>query len=151
MITRSSGLMIRFASCSASVPFSELAVSDAVRPPACLRLPVEAAFERADRVAGLRLRGLAERPDDDFGAGISASPRLALGRAYRTANGLPTDKQLQQCLLRVTAIFGLIPDALAGPVQQLLRDLLAGMSRQAVQNDRARRGQLEQLGVDSER
>src|SRR4051812_2546611 len=55
-----------------------------------------------------------------------------------------TNEQLEQRLLRMTAVLGLVPDALAVAVEHRLADLLAGMGGEAVQRDRTRGGAIEQ-------
>ena len=59
-----------------------------------------------------------------------------------------SNEQLEQRLLRVAAVLGLVPDALALAVEDLLGDLLARVRGQAVQRDRARRGAVEQRVVE---
>ena len=58
------------------------------------------------------------------------------------------DQHLEQCLLGMPAVLGLIPDALSRSVEDLVGDLVARMGRQAVQRDRPRRGERKQLVVD---
>src|SRR4051794_33765683 len=60
-----------------------------------------------------------------------------------------TDEQLDERLLGVAAVLGLLPDALALAVEHGLRDLLTGVGGQAVQRDRARGGAVEQRVVET--
>src|SRR4051794_13278159 len=57
--------------------------------------------------------------------------------ARRVRSGVARDQQLEQRLLRVTAILRLVPDALASAVEDVRRDLLARMRREAVQGEGA--------------
>src|SRR5579862_6597229 len=121
--TRPSGLRIRSTSCSAS----------------------------PERPTGARLwRERAERERDE------AKPRRAYPTAPPIEAGLRrvadqefaprlTDEELEQRLLDVAAVLGLVPDPLVGSVENLGRDLLARVSGQAVQGDGVRRGQRHQL------
>ena len=59
------------------------------------------------------------------------------------------EQPFQQRLLGVTSVLGLIPDALALPVEDLGGDLLARVRGQAVQRDGVRRGAVEQRVVDA--
>ncbi len=59
------------------------------------------------------------------------------------------NQQLEQRLLRVAAVLGLVPDALARAVEDLGGDLLAGVRGQVVHRERARRGGVEQRVVDA--
>src|SRR3954471_12712511 len=64
---------------------------------------------------------------------------------------VPGDQHLQQRLLRVQTVLGLVPDGGAASVEDLGADLLAGVGRQAVEDDRALLGDGEQIGVELER
>ena len=61
----------------------------------------------------------------------------------------PATSQLEQRLLRMAAVLGLVPDPLAVAVEHLGRDLLARMRGEAVQRERARRRAVEQRVVDA--
>ena len=76
--------------------------------------------------------------------------RVDVGRVVRATRCgcLPRDEQLEQRLLRVPAVLGLVPDALALAVEHRRGDLLARVRGQAVQRERARRGAVEQRVVD---
>src|SRR6185437_16996299 len=76
-----------------------------------------------------------------------AAPASATDRAGRSCCG--AGKKLEQRLLRVPAVLGLVPDALAGAVEDIRRDLLARVSRQVVQREGAGRGGVEQRVVDA--
>ena len=58
------------------------------------------------------------------------------------------NEQFEQCLLGVAAVLGLVPDSLAGSVEHFLGDLLAGVGRQAVKCERARRSTVQQRVVE---
>ena len=75
-------------------------------------------------------------PADRSGASVAADPR-ALSRV----RGGARDEQLEQRLLRVAAVLGLVPDALARAVEDLGGDLLARRARagRAARTRRARR------------
>src|SRR3954454_8390001 len=113
------------ASCSRTpaVSFAPRALDDALRD----REPEEELFLRLDwRGCGMSARTLLDRPRR-------------------------TDEQLEQRLLGVTAVLGLVPDALALPVEHGLGDLLARVRGQAVQRDRVPGGALEQRVVEAVR
>src|ERR1700685_2658441 len=59
------------------------------------------------------------------------------------------DEHFQQRLLRVPAVLGLVPDALARAVEDLGGDLVAGMGGQVVHGERAGGGGVEQRVVDA--
>ena len=59
------------------------------------------------------------------------------------------DEQLEQRLLRVAAVLGLLPDALALAIQDLGRDLLAGMGGKVVHRERPGRRRVEQGVVEA--
>src|ERR1700754_2971079 len=75
-------------------------------------------------------------------------PRIggAIGPAPATASAV--HEPLEQRLLRVAAVLGLLPDALPVAVEDLGGDLLARMRGQAVQGDRVGRGLVEQRVVE---
>jgi hypothetical protein len=105
---------------------------------AVLRRGLEAADFFADDAAGLRvedvddLRVVAplreERPELDLGWGMGFLPliRVYVREATARRSG---DQQLEQRLLCVTPVLGLIPDALALAVEDLGGDLLTRMCR----------------------
>src|ERR1039458_2922671 len=74
-----------------------------------------------------------------------ASSYRARARARR--RGRP-HQQLQERLLRVPAILGLVPDPLAGAVEELGGDLLAGVRGEIVHRKRAGGGEVEQRIVE---
>ena len=119
---------------------------------------------RAQRVLGLlgcrRCRGGVLRGRDcELGLAVALGDRLAAGLARLglasvdalraddapgflgcgTASSTLAQQELEQRLLGVAAVLGLVPDALALAVEHLGGDLLAGVGREAVQRDRARR------------
>ena len=59
------------------------------------------------------------------------------------------NQQLQQRLLRVAAVLGLLPDALTRAIHHLGRDLLAGVGGQVVHRKRPRRRRIQQRVVDA--
>src|SRR5262249_3218583 len=77
----------------------------------------------------------------------SASCSRKLKRAYPMS--LTAEQELQQRLLGVTAILGLVPDPLARAVQDVWGDLLAWVGREAVQRDRAGCGLVQQGIVEA--
>ena len=125
--------------------------------------------DRAHAVAGDRARdehhvaAVAEPRDALAAERERLDPQLELVAALRARRAAPralggrldaharrhARQQLQQRLLRVAAVLGLIPDALARAVQHLGGDLLAGVRGQVVHRERARRGGVEQRVVDA--
>ena len=63
----------------------------------------------------------------------------------------PANQELQQRLLRVPAILGLVPDPLPVAVEDRSGDLLPGVRGEAVQREGAGSGLVEQLVGDRER
>src|SRR5262249_40648113 len=63
-------------------------------------------------------------------------------------SGMALHEQLQQRLLGMAPVLGLVPDPLASPVQDLRADLLARMSGQVVHRERPGGGGVEQGVVD---
>ena len=98
--------------------------------------------ERLDRAARARRRAAGARDRLAVTVGGGGAARRVHARRAST-------QQLEQRLLRVAAVLGLVPDALARAVEDLGGDLLAGVRRQVVHRERARRGGVEQRVVDA--
>ena len=117
----------------------------------CDAVLLASAVSRAeDPVAMARAMRLAVEAGADGAPGGADSPAaLRPGvHAHRgNARALAGDQQLQQRLLGVQPVLGLVPDRGALAVERVRRDLLARVGGQAVQRDRARPRAVKQLIV----
>src|SRR5438477_12596480 len=68
-------------------------------------------------------------------ASAAIAMHMRIGRFMRSTLPRSAEQELQQRLLRVQPVLGLIPDRRALAVQDPGADLLAGMGRQAVQRN----------------
>ena len=71
---------------------------------------------------------------------IAAGGRAVVAAAVRVSCVVigRLDKKLQQCLLHVQAVLGLIPGDRAGIIEQIVTDFLATVGRQAVHEQHVR-------------